>query len=84
MTQRAVSAASPSNAAYAVPGFTNNATLAATSTVEFDAAMLSEAAAPGTWVIGTGTPRVAFTSLGESYPGLLDQIHGSYTLIEVG
>lgn len=78
-----VTAASPSTAAYAVPGVTNDAVLAAVNVIAVDSLMLAQASVVGPWVPGTGVPRVAFTGLGDSYPsqGYHDT---ALTLVEVG
>lgn len=80
--QYSVTATAPATAAYAVPGVTNNATLAATNTIAVDSLMLSQASAVAAWVPGTGVPRVAFTALGNTYP-LIDAHDSEITLLEV-
>ena len=80
---RTVTATAPASAAYAVPQVTNGATLSASNTIGIDALMLAQASAAGTWVPGTGVPRVAFTALGDVYP-LSDAHHAGITLVEIG
>lgn len=84
LTQRSVTAAAPGNAAYCWGWLGNAATLTAVAPYMIvDAAMLSQAAAPQPWTMGTGVPRVAFTDLGETYhPGSTRD--GTFTLVEVG
>lgn len=81
--ERVVTATSPANAAYVAPQITNNATLAATNTLHLGDFALGAHSSAQPFMLGTGTPKVAFTSLGDTYPWL--PLHNaSVELVEVG
>lgn len=80
---RTVTGTAPSTAAYAVPWLGNTTTLAASDSLLIDSPMFAQASGAGTWAIGTGVPRVAFTALGNTYPTIVDTHDASITLQEV-
>lgn len=81
---RSVTATAPALAAYAVCSITNNATLIATNTIAVDAPQIDQSSTVDSWVPGTGVPRVAFTTLGNTYPTIVDTHDATLQLQEVG
>jgi len=80
---RTVQATSPSTAAYAGLQVLNSGTLTATNTIYLDEWMLSASTTVDPWVVGTGTPKVAFMSLSDSYSHPTDH-DMDFVLVEVG
>jgi hypothetical protein len=81
-TQVSATGAAWGNAGYVRLAFQVMA-LSGAARIYLDALQVEQAATPSAWVVGSGSPRVSFTSLTNTYTHPL-AIDGSWTLQEVG